>query len=145
MDGGHLRAQVNRSWSTLFWRKGGRAVQVGDVLVLAVFIALNVAVAGWVGAAIGDPVAIEVEVDGRRVLTLDPDSPGFSNVEGVLGTTRIEVRDRRVRVVSSPCPLGLCRQGGWIEGGGRMIVCLPNRVVVRIRGGNEEGPDAVSR
>lgn len=145
MDGRQFRTKVNRPWTTLFWRRGGRAVQVGDALVLVAFAALNIAVAGWVGAAVGTPVAIEVEADGRRVLTLDPDGHSFSNVEGVLGTTRIEVRDRRVRVVSSPCPLGICRQAGWIEGGGRMLVCLPNRVVIKIRGGNEKGPDAVSR
>ncbi|MFZ5647983.1 MAG: Gx transporter family protein [Bacillota bacterium] len=47
-----------------------------------------------------------------------------------------EVNNFRIRVVESNCKDDLCIQAGWIERPGQSIVCLPNRVVVSIPGGN---------
>ena len=54
-------------------------------------------------------------------------------VEG-LYTNKIAVRDGKAAVIESDCPGGDCMHSGWISESGRSIVCLPNRVEVRIEG-----------
>ncbi|MCR4401297.1 MAG: NusG domain II-containing protein [Firmicutes bacterium] len=43
--------------------------------------------------------------------------------------------DGRARVLDSDCPDRVCVRTGWIDQPGETIVCLPNRVVVKIQGG----------
>jgi hypothetical protein len=62
-----------------------------------------------------------------------------------LGTTRVEISEKGVRVLDSPCPYKLCVKSGAIDRSGETLVCLPNRVVVRITGDGKEAVDAVSR
>ena len=53
---------------------------------------------------------------------------------GPLGVTLLEVADRSVRVVSSPCRDKTCMRMGHIEHAGELLACVPNRIVVRIAG-----------
>jgi len=56
----------------------------------------------------------------------------------------IEVEHGRIRMLSADCPDGTCVRQGWISGGVFPIVCLPNRVVITLEGGdNDSGVDAV--
>ncbi len=63
-------------------------------------------------------------------------------VEGPLGTTTVEVRGRSVRVADSPCPRKTCLRAGAVTRRGAVIACVPNRVWVRLEGGET---DAVTR
>lgn len=47
---------------------------------------------------------------------------------------KIEVRNGAIRVAESDCPKGVCRQTGWVRTPGRSIICVPNRVLVEVRG-----------
>lgn len=53
-------------------------------------------------------------------------------VQGALGTTTIEIKEKKVRVVSSACPQKICVKMGWRGKTGDTIVCVPNKVVVKI-------------
>lgn len=46
----------------------------------------------------------------------------------------IEICDGKVAVVHSDCPGNDCVHSGWISSPGRSIVCLPNRLEIRISG-----------
>jgi len=48
---------------------------------------------------------------------------------------RIEIKGGRIRVAESNCPRGVCKQAGWVRTPGRSIVCVPNHVIIEIRGG----------
>jgi hypothetical protein len=65
------------------------------------------------------------------------------SVAGPLGDTRIEIRGKSARIVDSPCPNKTCIASGAIAKPGQWLACLPNRVFVRIEGGNPNaGVDA---
>ncbi len=64
------------------------------------------------------------------------------DVDGPLGPTHVEIRDGQVRVVASPCREKICIAGGWISRSGEWVACLPNRVFLRIEGGEESAVDA---
>jgi hypothetical protein len=47
---------------------------------------------------------------------------------------KLEIRDGAIRVAESNCPKRLCMQAGWVRTPGRSIVCVPNRVVIELKG-----------
>ena len=50
----------------------------------------------------------------------------------------LEIAGGNARVTAASCPDGLCRKQGAVRADGEMIVCLPNRLVVEVRGGAVE-------
>lgn len=90
----------------------------------------------------GRPV---IEVRGPSGQWIFPvDSRQTLEVEGPLGTTLVEIQGGSVRVVDSPCPEKICIRTGSISRPGQTIACLPNRVIVVIRGGTGDEIDAFS-
>jgi hypothetical protein len=56
---------------------------------------------------------------------------------------RIEIKGGRIRVAESDCPKGVCKHVGWVRTPGRSIVCVPNKVLIELRG-ERRGYDAES-
>ena len=56
-------------------------------------------------------------------------------------TNVIEVSKGKIRVKSSDCPGESCVHTGWIDTEGRSVICLPNKMEIRIVG--DGGVDAV--
>ncbi len=73
----------------------------------------------------------------KRVLEVPLDRDAKYEVRGDVGKMIIEVKKGRVRVSESKCPLKICVKTGWIEKEGEEIICIPNRIRVRIEGDNE--------
>ncbi len=126
------------------WGEGGARLIVGDAIVIFLLVAAVVA-ASFPRTAGGSHPQAQVVVSGEKVLTLDLSREGVHDVLGAIGVTRVEVRDGRVRVLSSPCPRQVCRHGGWIGEPGTLLVCLPNDVVIRVPGEPAGAQDAITR
>ncbi|MDR0531867.1 MAG: NusG domain II-containing protein [Oscillospiraceae bacterium] len=73
----------------------------------------------------------EVFVNGNQIT-------GSVTVNGVA----IDAQSGRARVKSSPCRDKLCVRAGEISRPGQVIVCLPQKVVIEIRGSGGSGVDA---
>ena len=52
---------------------------------------------------------------------------------GSLGEMEIEIRNNKVRMIKSNCPLHLCMKEGWVDKPSQPIICVPNKVVVYIK------------
>ncbi|MCR5494747.1 MAG: NusG domain II-containing protein [Treponema sp.] len=59
-------------------------------------------------------------------------------IPGPLGYTLVQVKNKKVRIIDSPCPSKSCLKQGFHS----PIVCLPNKVIVTIE--NYGDFDAVS-
>ncbi len=53
-------------------------------------------------------------------------------VPGPRGVTSVMIDRNGVRVLASPCPGKECVHSGIVRRSGQMIVCVPNRVVIKI-------------
>jgi hypothetical protein len=103
---------------------------------------------------LGFPVIRHFHHEGKRVV-IESDGDGVGDfslkedrlvpVKGKLGTTWVKMTEGGVRIVDSPCPYKLCVKSGLIRRSGQTLICLPNRVIVRIAGDEGEAVDAVSR
>lgn len=99
----------------------------GDWLILLAGLAL---VAGlWLRQAGSLEGKVIVRLDGQVFQQASLRLNRTLAVPGPLGTTRVEIRNGRVRVAADPSPRQLCVRQGWIPPGGA-AVCLPNRVSV---------------
>ena len=114
----------------------------GDKILIVTLLVIGLAGFFLIGLIIPAGGVAVVEVDGRPLCRMDLSVDARRTVHGPLGETVIQVRGGRIRIAESPCPHKICVRSGWIDRAGRMIVCLPNRVVVRVQG--DAGVDAVS-
>ncbi len=80
----------------------------------------------------GDAVSIEVNGENRYVESLQKDCD--LNVTGPLGVTSIRIDRGYAYVLSSPCPHKTCIKMGKISRSGDILVCVPNRILIRILG-----------
>ncbi|MBR5376327.1 MAG: NusG domain II-containing protein [Lachnospiraceae bacterium] len=60
------------------------------------------------------------------------------------GSNTIVIRNGEAYMGSATCKNHICIRQGHISRAGQMIVCMPNRIVVEIKGG-DEAYDAVTR
>lgn len=55
-------------------------------------------------------------------------------VRGAYGDVRIQIHEGQVAVVHAECPNKVCVRTGWRRLAGESIICVPNRLVIRILG-----------
>lgn len=120
------------------------ALTRGDKILMVALLALSLGSIAVVGRLVEKGSVAVVEVDGQEIFRLSLSVDSQRAVPGPLGDTIVQVHDGRVRVASSPCPYKLCVRMGWANEAGDLIVCVPNRVVVRVEGEGEDDLDAVS-
>jgi hypothetical protein len=80
----------------------------------------------------GGTDTVVVQVDGEEVIRASLADDRRFSVDGPLGRTEIEIKDKRVRVIDSPCSRKICVHTGWIGKPYQTIICIPNRVVIRL-------------
>ena len=111
----------------LRFQKGDAAAIAGVLLLAVVVFSL------FLPGSKTDAACAEIRLDNELVQTLPLHTPGEFTVAGDY-TNTITVRDGAIAVTDSDCPGGDCVGCGWIDSTGRSIVCLPNRMEIRIVG-----------
>ncbi len=91
--------------------------------------------------------SVIITVDGKMIKSL-PLRQGYAGevrVDGSNGYNIIEYKDGRVRMKDADCSDKICIQFGWISTPPQQIVCLPNRVVVKVISENSADVDDIVR
>ncbi len=109
--------------------------KIGDAIAAAVYAAMLLLSLSLLPGG-GDTLVVRTD-DGEYAFSLSEN--GIHSFTGPLGTTEIEIKDGRARVISSPCRNRLCIESGWSEN----LCCLPNRIIATASGG-EGDLDAVA-
>ncbi len=84
---------------------------------------------------------ISIQVDGKEYKKIIFDKKIIGKtipIETKFGYNLIEIGDEEVRVIEASCPDKLDVLQGAISKPGQLIVCLPNRLVVEIKGALED-------
>jgi hypothetical protein len=102
------------------------------VIALAVLLLPFLYLQFWGNHSRGEVVQIRVAGGKDMILPLDQDKT--IKVAGALGTSVIEIHNRQVRFIDSPCQGKQCVLTGWLREDGQMAACLPNGVTVQIVG-----------
>jgi hypothetical protein len=105
-----------------------------DVMLAVALIAIPVATLLRNGARAGGPAAAYISQGGKLVEVVPLDRDRVFDFAAGKTRMKLEVKAGGIRVVESNCPKGLCCREGRIDRPGRPIVCVPNRVVIEVRG-----------
>ena len=105
---------------------------IGMVAVIAILVSIIF----WtnVGSEEGNMVMIYQDGSLIRELSLGTDTEVV--IEGDYENV-VTIKDGKAAITKSDCPGTDCVHSGWIHEAGRSIVCLPNRVELRIEGTSE--------
>jgi heptaprenyl diphosphate synthase len=104
--------------------------RLGDI-VIALVVVLSIAGSLLHASPAPGKIAL-VLVDGKTVARLELLEDQQMTVRGIKGTLLIETLKGKVRIVDADCPNHICVQTGWRSHGGEVIVCVPNKTVVKI-------------
>ncbi|MGM0395490.1 MAG: NusG domain II-containing protein [Bacillota bacterium] len=80
---------------------------------------------------------ISVQVNGEEIKKILYDEQLIGHtipVETEYGYSLIEIGDRRVRLIEADCPDQICVNQGYISRIGETVVCLPNKLVIEVKG-----------
>lgn len=116
--------------------------KIGDVVLILCLLGMGVS--SWVllKQRINTAKYCIISVNGRDTHKLLLSEFQKVNVSGTLGEATVEISDKGIRMLSSPCPLKMCVHQGTITTPGQMIICIPNRIIIKIVG--EKEVDAVT-
>ena len=79
----------------------------------------------------------EVYYKDEKILSIDLNIDSEYVVDGDLGDVILEVKDRKIRVKEENSPLNICSKEGYIGDSSRTLICLPNKIIVKIVGESE--------
>ena len=107
----------------------------GDLLAVILVLAMTLMTAVFFlpKNISSEGAVVQIYQDGELVRELSLDEDQMIIFTGAYHNT-VEIRDGKVAITETDCPGADCAYSGWISSVGRSIVCLPNRVEVRIVG-----------
>ena len=110
----------------------------GDLFAVAlvVFIAIGTVLAFLPGRVADENSIAQIYMDSALIRELPLDVDTSVTIEGDYSNT-VTVENGRIRISQSNCPGEDCVHSGAISAPGRSIVCLPNRVEIRVTGASD--------
>jgi hypothetical protein len=94
-------------------------------------------------------VIANIYQNGKCIYSIDLSSvkePYTIKLSGEHGSNDVLVEHGRIRVLEADCPDKTCVHQGWISKSGIPIVCLPNKLLIKIeKNSSEEDIDVLSR
>lgn len=91
---------------------------------------------------------VELEGETVRILNLQAVDGSVVTISFKGGEAQLEVKGGAIRLLPMPgsiCPRKICSHTGWIKRPGETIICVPNRLAIRLTGESEGGVDAVTK
>lgn len=113
-----------------------------DKVLIIVIIIISLTSLGFIkNSTTGyDEKYISIQVNGEEIKRIIFDKSVIGKtipIETQFGYNLIEIGDGKVRVIEADCPDKLGIKQGYISESNELIVCLPNRLVIEIKGSKQ--------
>lgn len=119
----------------------GKKEMLHDLILAGAVLAAALAVYALVNVLGRDGQTVVVTVDGTVIAEKPITVNDAVEIKDADGYNRVVIDNREVYMESADCPDKVCVKTGRISRAGETIICLPHKVVVEIKGG--EDADAV--
>ena len=113
-----------------------RSLRALDIVIIITLLFVSASFIPFMGLQSHDTVVVYRGSNVVAEYRLDEDR--VFHVDGIDGTLEIEIRDEKVRVLSSTCRHQICVTTGWISRSYEQIICAPNLVLLLIHSQSEE-------
>ncbi len=115
------------------------------ILLIAIILILSAAAAGYIYTHKTPGRFAEITQDSVLVRTVDLKQDAEFTIESPNGGyNRILVKNGAVSVVEASCPDKVCIHQGAISDRAQPIVCLPNKLVIKVTLPSRDAPDAIA-
>ncbi|WP_313756305.1 NusG domain II-containing protein [Tissierella sp.] len=111
----------------------------GDKLLIIIIILISLVSLGFIknNAINHKEKYISIQVDGKEYKKIIFDKSVIGKtipIETKFGYNLVEIGEDKVRVIEADCPDKIDVLQGYISKPGEIIVCLPNKLVIEIKG-----------
>ncbi|OLS03319.1 NusG domain II-containing protein [Tissierella creatinophila] len=111
----------------------------GDKVLIVVVVILTLLSLGFIKrqAFSNENKFVSIQVNGKEIKKVIFDKKIIGKkipIQSKYGFNLIEIDDEKVRVIEADCPDKIDVKQGYISKIGETIICLPNRMVVEIKG-----------
>ena len=120
-----------------------KILKKADIVLFATLMIIGISLSVLSFKSATPAKSVVVTVDGELYGTYDIEENQTIKVTENNHTNKITIKDGRVQMSYSDCKNQVCVKDGSISKTNHTIVCLPNKVMIEITGGEEE-IDAVS-
>ncbi len=123
----------------------GVKILKGDIIIIALIVILAVVIFISMLPKSYNENTLEVYLDGELIhsVELTEDTQMTIEIDDVAHNT-IEIDGTQVRITDSTCYDHVCENTGYISKSGEVIVCMPNKLLLKIVGTNTDNEfDAV--
>lgn len=120
-----------------------KIINKADIVLFICLLLMGLALSAWSFAAGGTGQRAVVTVDGQHYGTYSLFENQTIEIQQKNHLNKITIKDGTVQMTYSDCHNQVCVKDGSISMANQSIVCLPNKVMVEITGGEGE-LDAVS-
>ena len=110
-------------------------LKIGDLIVFAVvvfFILLSINFSNK------NPLKYVKIITPYKTLIYPLKKDIIFTVKGKIGFLKIEIKNHKVRVLSSSCPNKICVKTGWLSTSNGYIACVPNGVLIKLIGATQK-------
>lgn len=90
----------------------------------------------------GDMVVVTVDGKVYKELPLNKDTT--LHIEGVNGTNLLKIENGYADIIEATCNDSICVHAKKIKHNEETIVCLPNKVIVKVQSNSDSGLDAIA-
>ena len=116
------------------------------IIMIALFTLIAASASAWILMSRKSSGIAEVILDGTVVREIDLKAvkePFSFEVSSDKGSNVIRVEPGRICVTDADCKDHTCVKMGWLQDQATPIVCLPHKLVIRLR--DAQGADAVAQ
>lgn len=105
------------------------------ILIIIILLIAGILLLNFKERKIGNTAKVYYEND--LILTIDLNIDSEYDVKGYNGNVHIIVKDKKIKVDEENSPKHLCSKQGFISYSYETIVCLPNKILIKIEDQNE--------
>ena len=120
-------------------------ISKNDIILLAAIIIVAALIWGITRMTQSTGAYAVVTVDGKVLGTYPLDTDTEIRIGDDEHYNILVIKDGTAEITEASCPDKLCVKQGRAEYDGQSIICLPNKVVVEIKGGEASEYDAVAK
>lgn len=113
-----------------------------DILLISLLLCLSLSLILFLAINREEGNYVLVEIDGKTVGEYRLDQDAEIEING--GTNILVIKDGKAFLSEANCPDKTCVKTGSIHYSGESIICLPNKVVIKIKGNSRGFVDLVS-
>ena len=103
-----------------------------DLFLISILLVISVGALILFSLNQKDCETAKVYYEDKIILEIDLSINKTYIVDGYNGQVEIEVKNKKIRVIDEVSPLHLCSKQAYISKSYETIVCLPNKIIIKI-------------